>query len=34
MGIVIKKPIPIKVPKDLKCTIDKDRKEVAAIDDA
>jgi len=26
--------MPIIVPKDLKCTIAKDRKEVAAIDDA
>jgi hypothetical protein len=31
MGIVIKKPTPIEVPKDL---IAKDRKEVATIDDA
>jgi len=34
MGIVIKKPTPIELPKDLKHTIAKDRKEVAAIDDA
>jgi len=34
MGIVIKKPTPIEVPKDLKCTTAQDRKEVAAIDDA
>jgi len=34
MGIVIRKPMPIEVPKDLKCTIAKDRKEVASIDDA
>jgi len=32
MGVVIRKPI--NVPKDLKRTIDKDRKEVAAVDDA
>jgi len=31
MGVVIRKPMPINVPKDL---IAKDRKEVAAIDDA
>jgi len=29
MGIVIREPTPIKVPKDLKLTIAKDRKEVA-----
>jgi len=34
MGVVIRKPMPIVVPKDLKHTIAKDRKEVAAIDDA
>jgi len=34
MGIVIRKPTPIVVPKDLKRTIAKDRKEVATIDDA
>jgi len=34
MNVVIKKPTPIEVPKDLKHTIAKDRKEVAAIDDA
>jgi len=34
MGVVVREPTPIKVPKDLKCTIAKDRKEVAAIDDA
>jgi len=34
MGIVVREPTPIKVPKDLKCPIAKDRKEVAAIDDA
>jgi len=34
MGIVIRKPMPIVVPKDLKCIIAKDRQEVAAIDDA
>jgi len=34
MGIVVRDPTPIEVPKDLKHTIAKDRKEVAAIDDA
>jgi len=34
MGIVIRKPMLIVVLVDLKCTIAKDRKEVAAIDDA
>jgi len=34
MGVVVREPTPIKVPEDLKHTIDKDRKEVAAIDDA
>jgi len=34
MGVIIRKPTPIVVPKDLKSTIAKDRKEVAAIDDA
>jgi len=34
MGILIREPMPIKVLVDLKCTIAKDRKEVAAIDDA
>jgi len=34
MGVILRNPTPIKVPKDLMCTIDKDRKEVAAIDDA
>jgi len=34
MVVVIRNPPPINVPKDLKCTINKDRKEVAAIDDA
>jgi len=34
MGVVIRKPMPIVVPKDLKHTIAQDRKEVAAIDDA
>jgi len=34
MGVVVREPTPIKVPKDLKCTIAKDRKEVAAIDNA
>jgi len=34
LGIVIRKPRPINVPKDLKRTIAKDRKEVATIDDA
>jgi len=34
MGVIIRKPMPIAVPKDLKHTIAKDRKEVAAIDDA
>jgi len=34
MGIVIRKPMLIVVPKDLKCTIAKDRKEVATLDDA
>jgi len=33
MGIVIRKPMPIVVLKDLKRTIAKDRKEVATIDD-
>jgi len=33
MGVVIRKPTPIVVPVDLKRTIAKDRKEVAAIDD-
>jgi len=33
MGVVIRKPMPINVSNDLKRTI-KDRKEVAAIDDA
>jgi len=33
MGIVVREPTLIKVPKDLKSTIAKDRKEVAAIDD-
>jgi len=34
MGVVIRKPTPIVVLVDLKCTIAKDRKEVAALDDA
>jgi len=34
MGILIRKPMHINVPNDLKRTIAKDRKEVAAIDDA
>jgi len=34
MGIVVREPTPIKVPKGLKRTLAKDRKEVAAIDDA
>jgi len=34
MGIVIRKPTPIVVPVGLKRTIAKDRKEVAALDDA
>jgi hypothetical protein len=34
MGVVIREPTPIKVPKDLKCTIAKDRKEVSAIDES
>jgi len=34
MGIVIRKPTPIVVPVNLKRTIAKDRKEVAALDDA
>jgi len=34
MGVVIREPMPIKVPKDLKRMIAKDRKEVATIDDA
>jgi len=34
MGVVIRKPMPIVVPVNLKRTIAKDRKEVAAIDDA
>jgi len=34
MGIVIRKPTLIVVPKDLKHTIAKDRKEMATIDDA
>jgi len=34
MGVVIRKPTPIVVPVGLKRTIAKDRKEVAAIDDA
>jgi len=34
MGVVVREPTLIKVPKDLKCTIAKDRKEVAAIDDS
>jgi len=34
MGVVIKKPMPIVMPVNLKCTIAKDRKEVAALDDA
>jgi len=32
MGAIIRKPMPINVPKDLKHTIAKDRKEVATID--
>jgi len=34
MGVIIRKPMPIVVLVDLKRTIAKDRKEVAAIDDA
>jgi len=34
MGVVIRKPTPIVVLVDLKHTIAKDRKEMAAIDDA
>jgi hypothetical protein len=34
MGIMVREPTLIKVPKDLKHTISKDRKEVAAIDGA
>jgi len=34
MGVVIRKPTPIVVPVNLKHTIAKDRKEVAALDDA
>jgi len=34
MGVVIRKPTPIVVPVDLKRTIAKDTKEVAALDDA
>jgi len=34
MGVVVKPPTEIEVPKDLKCTITKDKKEVAANDDA
>jgi len=34
MDVIIRKPTPIAVPKDLKRTIAKDRKEVATIDDA
>jgi len=34
MDVIIRKPMPINVPKDLKPTIDKDRKEVATIDNA
>jgi len=34
MGVIIKNPTQFEVPKDLKRTIAKDRKEVAAIDDA
>jgi len=34
MGVIIRKPTLIVVLVDLKCTIAKDRKEVAAIDDA
>jgi len=34
MGVVIRKPMPINLPNDLKRTIAQDRKEVATIDDA
>jgi len=34
MGVVIRKPTPIAMPVGLKCIIAKDRKEVAALDDA
>jgi hypothetical protein len=34
MGVVIRKPTPIVMPVNLKRTIAKDRKEVAALDDA
>jgi len=34
MGVVIRTLMPIVMPKELKCTTAKDRKEVAAIDDA
>jgi len=34
MGVVVREPTPIEVPKDLKCTIANDRKEVAAIDNS
>jgi len=33
MGMVVKGPTPIEVPKDLKCTINKDKKEVANNND-
>jgi len=33
MGVVVKEPTPIEVPKDLKHTITKDKKEVANKDD-
>jgi len=32
-GMVVKEPTPIEVPKDLKCTITKDKKEVANNND-
>jgi len=34
MGVVVKEPTPIEVPQDLKHTIVKDKKEVAANDAA
>jgi len=34
MGMVVREPTLIKVPKDLNSTINKDRKEVAVNDDA